>query len=848
MASSSSVWTRPKSSSDDPSKLALLAERVKGAMGKSVYPDAKRLSPQEVGISPLNRLFSVHQVHNTILKSFVKEGHDPSRPQVGICCEVRDPAKRKSLEEYNMSLSQSSPLMPKTEPGVIQYEGLACTHYNVALRLVSNSAYSPNADLAKLKDERPSLAEASSLGHHWVVLPEDLSDSLKKDVSVWRNKDQNENQALTDGELIRMAKEAVGKYLENASPGQALQVPLASITTAACLGTPLKIQQAVMGSFCKFVCQMATERHLPLVNEFLQFWTSCVDPKEIAIPHTYFDALHKCKVLQQHPKLRLHMSMAMYCKEGLSLKTRPTPDAAGFLSAKDMEKLGAPEVTFTVPLATAALDKLYDAYKPLLANSLGVHVVREEVLFAGTMIVRLLFGKSMSTNKVSAPGTLLKCPIVTGKLTQEKLNRLFGWWAKQIDDTYPDLAFSSKAGLTDFLPVAPAPEEDEIFKVPGTRVLTKTPSATVAPEEGGGAAEGKVDAARPSFKKGDVVTFTRRMSLPMPLPDHAEFRKDVREGSDATIVSLADEAHKAKTEIFVQIMHKGTPYDMRAWVPNANLTLAVDDPKKSDAPGAEATPGLAPEIVNADPFGKDVEPLEGWDDLIDSETPAASMFSLKGKAAFVMKLVHDLVPPLVPGTDVQVIHRANAVGAKRTEVWTLRDFASGELIIAPWTHEIKDRLYTTGLSVSLRPPEDSVPGNRVLALDGRNRSHLCHQNIRKHVPGATGNLFWVVQRTNDRAKANLVLDYCHVRSDQFLVTVAGTQHKSKMTKNTLPQVPVLVNKKAVPGQTMLVAMDDPVISRARDEDKKAKDEADKRAKEAEEKAKEEKPTKKPRTS
>ena len=192
MASASSVWTRPKCSLDDPSKLALLAERVKGAMGKAVYPDAKRIVPQEVGISPLNRLFSVHQVHNTILKSFVKEGHDPSRPQVGICCEVRKPEKRKSQEEYNVSLSQSSPLMPKTEPGVIQYQGLACTHYNVALRLVSNSAYSPNADLNKLKDERPSLAEAASLGHHWVVLPDDLPDSLKKDVSVWRNKDQNE--------------------------------------------------------------------------------------------------------------------------------------------------------------------------------------------------------------------------------------------------------------------------------------------------------------------------------------------------------------------------------------------------------------------------------------------------------------------------------------------------------------------------------------------------------------------------------------------------------------------------------------------------------------------------------
>ena len=84
---------------------------------------------------------------------------------------------------------------------------------------------------------------------------------------MWRNQDQNENQTLTDGELIRMAKVAVDKYLENASPGQTLAVPLAAITTAACLATPLKINQAVMGSFCKFVCQMATERQLPLVSE-----------------------------------------------------------------------------------------------------------------------------------------------------------------------------------------------------------------------------------------------------------------------------------------------------------------------------------------------------------------------------------------------------------------------------------------------------------------------------------------------------------------------------------------------------------------------------------------------------
>ena len=154
------------------------------------------------------------------------------------------------------------------------------------------------------------------------------------------------------------------------------------------------------------------------------------------------------------------------------------------------------------------------------------------------------------------------------------------------------------------------------------------------------------------------------------------------------------------------------------------------------------------------------------------------------------------------------------------------------------------------MSVSLKPPEDSVPGNRVIALDGRNRNHLCHQNIRKHVPGATGNLFWVVQRTSDRAKANLILEYCHVStpSRPLSVSIAGEAHTVKVRQQTLPQVPVLVNKKTVPGETMLVALDDLVISRVRDEDKKAKEEAEKKAKEEAAKAKGEQPAKKARTS
>ena len=97
----------------------------------------------------------------------------------------------------------------------------------------------------------------------------------------------------------------------------------------------------------------------------------------------------------------------------------------------------------------------------------------------------------------------------------------------------------------------------------------------------------------------------------MPLPGNKDFRKDVREGADATIASLADEAHKGKTEVVAQVIHTGSPHEIRAWVPSANLTLAVDDPKQSVVPDTEADPGLGPAIVDGDPFGKEVEPHGG---------------------------------------------------------------------------------------------------------------------------------------------------------------------------------------------------------------------------------------------
>ena len=86
-----------------------------------------------------------------------------------------------------------------------------------------------------------------------------------------------DNQNLTDGELIRIAKVSAGH-------GK-VEVPLHHIATAACLITPLKINPTDMGSFCKFLCPMAAGGRLFLVDKFLRFWSVYVDPQQVAMPH-----------------------------------------------------------------------------------------------------------------------------------------------------------------------------------------------------------------------------------------------------------------------------------------------------------------------------------------------------------------------------------------------------------------------------------------------------------------------------------------------------------------------------------------------------------------------------------
>ena len=202
---------------------------------------AQQIDPRSLAISRNNRQFNALHVHNVILKSIARDGHDPTRPHVGICVEVTDPAQLKDLVEYNEELTNNSDLMPPLHKSLVQFECLDSTHYNVALRLGKANAPSSAGDLAAMKRTDESFNIACERGHWWIILPGTIPQSLKADVCTWRNQDQNENQPITDGEIVRLAAETVTAFQTARAGVVTTQMPLSEIVKGTCLRTPLKI-------------------------------------------------------------------------------------------------------------------------------------------------------------------------------------------------------------------------------------------------------------------------------------------------------------------------------------------------------------------------------------------------------------------------------------------------------------------------------------------------------------------------------------------------------------------------------------------------------------------------------
>ena len=168
-----------------------------------------------------------------------------------------------------------------------------------------------------------------------------------------------------------------------------------------------------------------------------------------------------------------------------------------------------------------------------------------------------------------------------------------------------------------------------------------------------------------------------------------------------------------------------------------------------------------------------LEIVNDWESLITDQGDAAKLHFLKARGAVGLDLVMKAMPKYT-SKQLLVLHVVNHVGARKTEVLTLEDFAPGKLLFAPCSPEMKDRLYTHLAASHMVLPKKLVPGNKVLALDGRNQGHLNHRHPSQHRAWATGSLFWCITRTLGKPQANWVQQPCEVSMAK--VTVLSLIH------------------------------------------------------------------------
>ena len=189
MVNAQSKFDAPSLKGDlvDVGKAKKLAHRVEEVLATMcLYPEPKQLDPSDVLVAVHNRRGAPPNkphVHYGILKSFKDKGFDRTRPAIGICLKLTSPQGLKSLHDHNKRFSKGCQLLPTIKIEAI-YGSLACSHYNLALRLLQAGAKSPIGDLNQILEENEDLRDAAMCGHKWWILPEEVISERQADICL----------------------------------------------------------------------------------------------------------------------------------------------------------------------------------------------------------------------------------------------------------------------------------------------------------------------------------------------------------------------------------------------------------------------------------------------------------------------------------------------------------------------------------------------------------------------------------------------------------------------------------------------------------------------------------------
>ena len=346
---------------------------------------------------------------------------------------------------------------------------------------------------------------------------------------------------------------------------------------------------------------------------------------------------------------------------------------------------------------------------------------------------------------------------------------------------------------------------------------------------------------------GDKVACCKRYTVEAPIPGNPAYRKDINLGTQGILLAWAADDHsKAQVQVDLEVPRvykekvSGKKVIKHTHVTSSRNLLRLDkylaahaddsdDTESSDeddgAGGKKLTPrnhAWLNDHLDEDERTK-VTLLGKWAHLVELHDHGDAMQTAFCKSASVtmMRLALEELPPL-DNDDLLVCEREirnpRLGGATSVrEVWTKKAFQPGALCLAPVTSSLMDRLWTAKRAASIDVPAAgpfSYPKKRTLAMDGRLDGDI-------GVEGS-GNIFWTIQRTEDRRQANLILEQVEVSLSCRVNLPRRKRTCTMWAADELPCPRFLVNPLKIEQHTRLVALEDKIVRAAADKDKAAK--------------------------
>jgi hypothetical protein len=304
------------------------------------------------------------------------------------------------------------------------------------------------------------------------------------------------------------------------------------------------------------------------------------------------------------------------------------------------------------------------------------------------------------------------------------------------------------------------------------------------------------------FVIGSKLETTRRITVDFDKSKPEHFRRDIPSGSSVFVKGYCDDQVVCA---FEAVFGKNTK--------SADVALKTTNlrvPQREESSGSGGPGGLlaSASLLKKYPFLRPIgekasEKLEmvevkKWTSDLMSSDPKVASENVKSCILFGI----DLIKKCVEAPDEADLLIVKNEG--KFQVWTLKDFKAGSLVLIPETTECKARFYTSGRSVICKNTADPLSDDkRPFVLDGRVRG----------VPNSKSSfsVFWLIERIDQVKDVNMSLIYSEI-SIKTHIDIAGRTYMHELGSAEMPSVPVLVNQKKLAKHTQLFAKIDKDLS------------------------------------